>query len=93
LFEVLEIATFTDVLFKYEGALAWEDSEMGCLAIKPPMEIHVVPHAPAQQQNLRLPTTMRDAATQIVKDGRRKAARYESRVWGEAERKYDAIKL
>ena len=45
-----EILVFIDILFKYEGALSWEDSEMGMLdpAIEPPMEIHVVPHEPWQ---------------------------------------------
>jgi hypothetical protein len=58
-----EIGVFIDILFKYEGALSWEDSEMGMLdpAIEPPMEIHAVPHEPWQQQNLRLPRAMRDA--------------------------------
>ena len=36
--------------------------------IEPPVVIHTVPHSPWQQQNLRLPKAMQEAATAIVKD-------------------------
>ena len=35
--------------------------------IEPPVVIHTVPHTPWQQQNIRLPYAMREAATKIVK--------------------------
>jgi len=61
---------FIDILFKYEGAIAFEDSEMGLLRseIEPPVVIHTIPHSPWQQQNLRLPKAMQETATAIVKE-------------------------
>jgi len=61
---------FIDILFEYEEAIAFDESEMGLLdpAIKPPVVIHTVPHRPWQQQNLRLPKAMQDAATAHVKE-------------------------
>src|SRR5271169_1991457 len=61
---------FVDILFEYEGAIAFEDSEMGFLnpEIEPPVVIHTVPHSPWQQQNLRLPKAMQEAATAIVRE-------------------------
>ena len=39
---------FINILYEYEGAIAFDDSEMGLLdsAIEPPMVIHTVPHVP-----------------------------------------------
>jgi len=39
---------FVDILFEYEGAIAFEDSEMGLVHddVEPPIEIHTVPHEP-----------------------------------------------
>jgi Reverse transcriptase (RNA-dependent DNA polymerase) len=61
---------FIDILFECEGAVAFDDSEMGLLnpAIEPPIVIHTVPHTPWQQQNIRLPKAMQEAATAIVKE-------------------------
>ena len=61
---------FVDVLFEFEGAIAFEDSEMGLLneKIEPPVKAYVVPHVPWQQQNLRLPKAMQDVATSLVKE-------------------------
>jgi hypothetical protein len=61
---------FVDILFEYEGAIAFEDSEMGLLkdSVEPPVMIHTVPHEPWQQQNLRLPKAIQDTATEIVKE-------------------------
>ena len=61
---------FIDILFEFEGAIAFDDSEMGLLnpAIEPPIHIHTVPHVPWQQQNIRLPKAMQEAATAIVKE-------------------------
>ena len=61
---------FIDILFEYEGAIAFTDAEMGMIRpeIEPPVIIHTVPHEPWQQQNLRLPKAMQDAATAIVKE-------------------------
>ena len=61
---------FIDILFEFEGAIAFDDSEMGLLnpAIEPPIHIHTVPHIPWQQQNIRLPKAMQEAATEIVKE-------------------------
>jgi hypothetical protein len=61
---------FIDILFEYEGAIAFDDSEMGMVKpeIEPPVIIHTIPHEPWQQQNLRLPKAMQDAATAIVKE-------------------------
>src|SRR5437773_1016588 len=60
---------FIDILFECEGAIAFDDSEMGLLKpeIKPPVVIHTVPHAPWQQASLRLPKAMQDIATERVK--------------------------
>jgi hypothetical protein len=65
-----EVQLVRDLLFKHEGVFAFDDSEMGILdpAIEPPVKIHTVPHQPWQQQNLRLPKSMQDAATAIVKE-------------------------
>ena len=61
---------FVDILFEYERAIAFDDSEVGLLdsAIEPPVVILTVPHEPWQQQNLRLPKAMEEAATEIVKE-------------------------
>jgi len=61
---------FIDILFEYEGAIAFDDSEMGLLnpEIEPPVVIHTIPHSPWQQQNLRLPKAMQETATAIVKE-------------------------
>jgi hypothetical protein len=61
---------FIDILFKYEGAIAFDDSEMGLLRteIEPPVVIHTVPHVPWQQQNIRLPHAMKEAAIKMVKE-------------------------
>ena len=39
---------FMDILFEYEGAIAFEDSEMDLVHddVEPPIEIHTVPHEP-----------------------------------------------
>ena len=60
---------FIDILFKFEGVLAFDDSEMGLLnpEVEPPVEIHTVPHTPWQQQSLRLPKAMQEAASAILK--------------------------
>jgi hypothetical protein len=60
---------FIDILFKYEGAIAFDDSEMGFLnpEIEPPVKIHTVPHVPWQQQNLRLPRAMQQEATKQIR--------------------------
>jgi hypothetical protein len=65
-----EKALFIDILFKYEGAIAFDESEMGLLnpEIEPPVIVHTVPHTPWQQQNLRLPKAMQEEATQQVKE-------------------------
>jgi len=41
---------FMDILFEFEGAIAFDDSEMGLLnpAIEPPIVIHTIPHTPWQ---------------------------------------------
>ena len=61
---------FIDILYEFEGAVAFDDSEMGLVKpeIEPPVVIHTVPHDPWQQPNLRLPKAMQDAATSIVKE-------------------------
>jgi hypothetical protein len=61
---------FVDILFEFEGAIAFDDSEMGLLnpEIEPPVTIHTVPHVPWQQQNLRLPRAMQEEATRQVKE-------------------------
>ena len=60
---------FIDILFEFEGVLAFDDSEMGLLnpEVEPPVEIHTVPHTPWQQQSLRLPKAMQEAAAAILK--------------------------
>jgi hypothetical protein len=65
-----EVQLFVDILFEFEGAIAFDDSEMGLLdvRIEPPVKAHVVPHVPWQQQNLRLLKAMQEKATEIVKD-------------------------
>ena len=64
-----ERQTFVDILYEFEGAVAFDDSEMGCLSehIEPPIFAHTVPHVPWQQQNLRLPRAAQEEATRIVK--------------------------
>ena len=64
---------FVDILFKFEGAVAFTDDEMGLVKpeIEPPVVVHTVPHDPWQQMNLRLPKAMQDAATSIVKEKQR----------------------
>jgi hypothetical protein len=61
---------FIDILYEFEGAIAFEDSEMGLVKseIEPPVVIHTVPHDPWQQNNIRLPKATQDAATAIVKE-------------------------
>ena len=61
---------FVEILFEYEGAIAFEDSEMGLVHddVEPPIEIHTVPHEPWQQQNIRLPKAMQNTATAIVNE-------------------------
>jgi len=61
---------FIDILFEYEGAIAFDDSEMGMLKpeIEPPIVIHTVPHKPWQQHNLRLPKAVQEIATEQVKE-------------------------
>ena len=61
---------FIEILFDYEGAVAFDDSEMGFLnpEIEPPVIIYTIPHTPWQQQNLRLPKAMQEAATAIIKE-------------------------
>ena len=61
---------FVDILVEYEGAIAFDESEMGLLdpSIEPPVVIHTVPHTPWQQQNIRLPKAMQDVATTHVKE-------------------------
>jgi len=73
-----EIRLFEDILFEYEGALAFDDDEMGLLnpEIEPPVEIPTVPHEPWQQQNLRLPKAMQEEANRIIR-AQLKAGNYE----------------
>jgi hypothetical protein len=61
---------FIDILFEHEGAIAFDDSEMGLLdpRIELPIKIHTVPHQPWQQVNLRLPRAMQEEATRQVKE-------------------------
>jgi len=61
---------FIDILYEFEGALAFNDSEMALLdrAIEPLIVIHTVRHSPWQQNNLRVPISMQDEATQHVKE-------------------------
>ena len=61
---------FVDILFDFEGALAFEDGEMGLLdkSIEPLVTVHTVPYTPWQQNNLRLPKAMQDEAAKIVRE-------------------------
>ena len=61
---------FVNILFEYKGVFSFEDDEMGCPdeRIKPPVVIHTVPHSPWQQQNIRQPKAIQDAATAIVRE-------------------------
>jgi hypothetical protein len=47
---VEEKQLFIDILYEFEGALAFDEPEMGLLheSIEPPVEIHTVPHEPSQ---------------------------------------------
>jgi len=66
----VERQLFIDILFKHEGVIAFDDSEMGMLKpeIEPPIIIHTVPHKPWQQANLCLPKAMQEIATVHVKE-------------------------
>src|SRR5436190_23953802 len=57
---------FIDILFEYKAAITFDESEMGLL--DPPVIIHMIPHTPWQQQNLRLPKMMQDVAMTHVKE-------------------------
>lgn len=61
---------FTDILFEFEGALAFDDSEMGLLdaSIEPPVVVHTVPHTPWQQNSHRLPKAMQEEAAEIIQE-------------------------
>ena len=61
---------FLDILFEWEGAVAFDDSDVGLLnpAIEPPILIHTIPHVVWQQQNFRLPKAMQQEATRQVKE-------------------------
>ena len=56
-----------DILYEFEGAIAFDDGLLNP-AIEPPMVIHTIPHVPQQQQNVRLPRTMQEVATQHVNE-------------------------
>ena len=60
---------FIDILFEFEGAIAFDNSEMGLLTpeIEPPVVIHMVPHTPWQQQNIPLPKAIQEVAREQVK--------------------------
>jgi hypothetical protein len=60
---------FENILFEFEGAIAFEDSEMGMLReeVEPLIKIHSIPHEPWQHQNFCLPKAMQETATAIVK--------------------------
>ena len=60
---------FIDILYKYEGAIVFDDSEMRLLwpEIEPSVVIHTIPHEPWQQQNIRPSYAMKEAAAKIVK--------------------------
>jgi len=64
----VEKQLFIDIPYEYEGAIIFEDLEMGLLdpSIEPPV-IHTVPHTPWQQPNLRLLKSIQDEATRQVK--------------------------
>ena len=66
----LEKQIFVDILFMFEGAIAFDDSEIGLLnlAIEPSAVSYTVPHIPWQQQSIRLPKAMQEIATQYVKE-------------------------
>jgi len=59
---------FIDILFEHEGAIAFNDSEIGSLNpdIEPLVTIHTIPHVPWQQQNLRLPRAIQQEAARQV---------------------------
>ena len=61
---------FVEIIFDYESAIAFDDSEMGMLKseIELPIVIHMVAHKPWQEQNLRLPRAMQERATKIIKE-------------------------
>ena len=61
---------FVDILFKFEGVVAFNESKMGKLdsSIEPLIVIPTVNHEPWQQQNLQLPKVMQDFATEHVRD-------------------------
>ena len=60
---------FIDILFEHEGAIAFDDSEMGLLnpEIEPPVKIHTVPHSPlATTEPPVTPKAMQQEATRHV---------------------------
>jgi len=61
---------FIDILYDYEGAIAFDETEIGLLnsMIEPPVKIYTVPHVPWQQQGLRLPKAMQQEATRQVRE-------------------------
>ena len=61
---------FVDILYEFDGALAFDDSEMGLLdeRIEPPVTVHTVPHTPIQQNNLLLPKAMQEEAAKIMRE-------------------------
>ena len=63
-----EKQVFIDILYEFEGALAFDDTEMGLLdpRIEPPVEVSTVPHSPWQQNNLQLPKSMQDEAARMI---------------------------
>jgi hypothetical protein len=67
---VAEKQLFIDILFEFEGAIAFEDSEMGLLnpEIEPPIHINTIPHSPWQQKNIRFSKSMQEAAADIIKE-------------------------
>jgi hypothetical protein len=67
---VAEKQLFIDILFEFEGAIAFEDSEMGLLnsEIEPPIHINTIPHSPWQQKNIRFSKSMQEAAGDIIKE-------------------------
>lgn len=92
---------FVDILYEYEGAIAFDESEMGLLdpSIEPPVVIHTIPHAPWQQPNLRLPKAMQEAATAHVKEKlahgilERSQGPYRSRYFLVAKKKPDEYRF
>jgi len=65
-----EKGLFVEILYDYEGAIAFDDSEMGMLnpEIEPLAVIYTVPHEPWQQPSLWLPKAMEEKAMEIVKE-------------------------